>query len=121
MPILPFIGWLGSAITWFAGLIAAVVTWAVGYFAAMATKKAALSFVYVSLFIGLIFVSIVSINMIITPLLGPAQKIGGALFIGLSYVIPPIMDTAIGAMVSARITVWIFKVHLKILDMVSQS
>lgn len=121
MHILALLAWLGSALVWIAGLIAVAFSWAVGYFAAMATKKALLSFVYVSLFISLIFVSIVTINMIITPLLGPAQKIGGALFIGLSYVIPPIMDTAIGAMISARICVWIFKVHLKIIDMVSQS
>ena len=122
MPLIPILfGWLVSALTWIGGLVAAAVAWALGYFAAISAKKTALSFVYVSIFVSLIFVSIVSINAIISPLLGPAAQIGGALFKGLSYVVPPIIDTALAAMVAARITVWIFKVHLKVLEIVSSA
>lgn len=121
LAFIPILGWIVSALTWIGGLLSFVFTWAVGFFAAMATKKALLAFVYVGVFIGLIFVSIASINLIVAPLIAPAQQIGGTLFKGLSYVLPPIMDTAVAAMISARICVWIFKVHLKIIDIVSQS
>lgn len=114
-------GWIVSALTWIGGLVAAAVVWILGYFAAMSAKKAALSFVYISIFVSLVFASIACINLIISPLLGPAAQIGGALFKGLSYVVPPLIDTALGAMISARICVWIFKVHLKILEIVSSA
>lgn len=122
MPLIPFLfSWIISALTWIGGLVTAAVAWVLGYFAVISAKKTALSFVYVSIFVGLIFVSIASINAIISPLLAPASQIGGELFKGLSYVLPPIIDTALAAMVAARITVWIFKVHLKVLEIVSSA
>lgn len=122
MHLIPMLfGWIFSALTWIGGLVAAAVAWVLGYFAVISAKKTALSFVYVSIFVGLIFVCITCINLIVTPLLGPAALIGGALFAGLSYVVPPIIDTALGAMISARICVWIFIVHLKVLEIVSSA
>ena len=122
LSVVPFLfSWIISALTWIGGLVTAAVAWILGYFAVISAKKTALSFVYVSIFVSLVFASIASINLIISPLLGPASQIGGALFEGLSYVLPPIIDTALASMIAARITVWIFKVHLKILEIVSSA
>lgn len=106
---------------WISTKIAAFFSAAFAFLALSASKKLALSFIYIGLFVGLVLSMLAAINMIISPLLSPLSALGGSLFIGLSYVIPPVFDVAVSAIISARVSVWLYLQHYAMIKLVSES
>ena len=117
MPIFlaPLIALIIKVFTWLLAGLFSLGAGVLAFFAATASKKLALSFTYISIFVSILSISILAIKSLVSPLVAAAAGIDSNLFLGLSYVMPPIANYAISAMISARIVVWIYIQHMTML------
>lgn len=118
---MPALAVLFVPFVWLATKIAALISAAFAFIAVTGSKKLGLAFTFTTMFATLLYVFLACINFVIVPLIAPLAMLSGPLFLGLSYVIPPVFDLAISSIVSVRVCVWVFMQHYILVKLVSES